>query len=506
MLWDRQETIRGLDGVIPPALSAIASPGAERGPKLRRTPAPQISIPILLGIIRIADVAAMLVAGLLTMILFTSRHPGVTLGEQAVADLLGAVSTSISLHLCGAYSPKRLFHGTSRVAIAVNAVVISVLIVTTCIALLPNGRIFIPGWPLQWVSFSLLLMVSGHALLTLKLRGWARRGLLTQRVAVVGLNEFSASFISRASRDALGTDIVGIYRDADDVPMQEHAGRKVLGRIEDIVALSQHDRIDAIVLAIPLSEPERIARAQAALRNVVADVYLATELAGLQFQPGDLHYFAATLMVNVRKRPLNNWQALQKSLFDKAVAGGLLLLMAPALLFIAMLIKLDSPGPVLFRQPRLGFNNMVFTVFKFRTMHNHAADEAAARQTSRGDSRVTRIGRVLRKYSIDELPQLLNVLQGNMSLVGPRPHALGTRTGDRLLHDAVTEYALRHRVKPGITGWAQVNGWRGELRTQEQLEQRVAHDLAYIDRWSFWFDIKIIILTVAREINSGTAY
>jgi len=171
-----------------------------------------------------------------------------------------------------------------------------------------------------------------------------------------------------------------------------------------------------------------------------------------------------------------------------------------------LLIKLDSPGPVLFRQPRLGFNNVMFTVYKFRTMQHGAADLLADKQTTRGDPRITRVGRILRKLSLDELPQLFNVLGGSMSLVGPRPHAPNTKAGDTLFHDAVAEYALRHRVKPGITGWAQVSGWRGETKTLEQIEQRVACDLYYIDNWSLKFDIRIIFLTLVREINSSTAF
>jgi Undecaprenyl-phosphate glucose phosphotransferase len=506
MLRDLQGIIRRLNVFVPSSL--MATDPSSLGGKLEIQPPSdqKISIPILLSLVRLADAWAILAAGLLTMVLFSSRHPEVTLGEQIVSALVGVASTSAALHLHGAYHPKQLFHAYSRIVISINAVIASVLVVTLCIGSLPNGRVFIPGWPLLWVSLSLALMVSGHAILSLQVRRWARRGALAQRIVIVGINELSANVVSRTNADEFGTEIVGVYRDDDDVVVKEHAGRRVLGRIEDIVAKSQHERIDAIILAIPFTQPERIARARTALCNVVADVYLATELAGMQVRPGDLHYFGATLVVNVRPRPLNSWQALQKSVFDKIAASLLLVVMAPALLCVALLIKLDSPGPILFRQPRLGFNNKVFTVFKFRTMHHHAADAMASRQTSRGDSRVTRVGRVLRKYSVDELPQLLNVLQGTMSLVGPRPHALGTRAGDRLLHDVVTEYALRHRVKPGITGWAQVNGWRGELRMPEQLEQRVMHDLYYIDNWSFQLDLKILLLTLVREINSRVAF
>jgi lipopolysaccharide/colanic/teichoic acid biosynthesis glycosyltransferase len=176
------------------------------------------------------------------------------------------------------------------------------------------------------------------------------------------------------------------------------------------------------------------------------------------------------------------------------------------LLVTALLIKLESRGPVLFLQPRMGFNNKLFLCYKFRSMYNDQTDMLADQQTTRDDPRITRVGRVIRKLSIDELPQLLNVVNGTMSLVGPRPHAPNTKAADRLFTEVVQQYAVRHRVKPGITGWAQVNGWRGETTTVEQIEQRVACDLFYIENWSIRMDLKIMLMTVLREVRSRNAY
>jgi lipopolysaccharide/colanic/teichoic acid biosynthesis glycosyltransferase len=169
----------------------------------------------------------------------------------------------------------------------------------------------------------------------------------------------------------------------------------------------------------------------------------------------------------------------------------------------ALAIKLDSRGPVLFMQPRIGYNNAVFMMFKFRSMYDHAADRMARQQTTRDDPRV---GRFIRRYSIDELPQLLNVIRGEMSVVGPRPHAPGTNVEGLLLEHVTAGYPLRHRVLPGITGWAQINGSRGMLSSREQIRQRVSLDLEYIDRWSLLLDLKIIWLTAVREIWSRHAY
>jgi lipopolysaccharide/colanic/teichoic acid biosynthesis glycosyltransferase len=176
------------------------------------------------------------------------------------------------------------------------------------------------------------------------------------------------------------------------------------------------------------------------------------------------------------------------------------------LALLAMGIRLDSKGPILFRQPRLGFNNRMFTCYKFRTMYANMTDVKADRQTTRSDPRITRVGRWMRKFSLDELPQLFNVMNGTMSLVGPRPHAPNTKAADRLFSEVVQQYAVRHRVKPGITGWAQVNGWRGETKTVEQIENRVRCDLFYIDNWSLLFDVKIVAMTILREIYSENAF
>jgi exopolysaccharide biosynthesis polyprenyl glycosylphosphotransferase len=211
-------------------------------------------------------------------------------------------------------------------------------------------------------------------------------------------------------------------------------------------------------------------------------------------------------MLQIGQRPLQGWSAAMKRAEDLIAAGLMLVLSAPALLAIAAAVKLTSPGPVFFRQRRVGFNNQVFEVYKFRTMFQHMTDADAEQQTRKGDPRVTRVGAMLRKTSLDELPQLLNVLKGNMSLIGPRPHALQTRACGRKLEEVAPDYPARHRVKPGITGWAQVNGYRGELDTVEKVVHRVKHDLYYIDNWSLAFDLRILWQTARLMISDRNAY
>src|SRR5690606_23311734 len=195
-----------------------------------------------------------------------------------------------------------------------------------------------------------------------------------------------------------------------------------------------------------------------------------------------------------------------KGLEDRLLGSLILLLVAPLMALVALAIKLDSPGPVLFRQKRYGFNNELIEVLKFRTMRTDLCDEDGVVSTRANDPRLTRVGGFLRRTSLDELPQFINVLRGDMSIVGPRPHATQTRAGDKLLEEVVAEYSVRHKVKPGITGWAQINGWRGTIDTVEKLRNRVEFDIYYLENWSLMFDLKIIALTLFKGFIGKEAY
>jgi lipopolysaccharide/colanic/teichoic acid biosynthesis glycosyltransferase len=200
------------------------------------------------------------------------------------------------------------------------------------------------------------------------------------------------------------------------------------------------------------------------------------------------------------------WKSVAKRLTDIVLAAAALLILWPMLVMVALAIKQETPGPVLFKQPRRGLNGKVFSIFKFRTMYDHKTDVACDEQTTKNDKRVTKVGTVLRRHSLDELPQLLNVLRGEMSLVGPRPHALSTRVDGVLLEDAHPGYVARYGVKPGITGLAQVCGYRGELNSRKKLRARVRVDLLYINRGSLLLDLKILVWTVLCLVRDSRAY
>jgi Undecaprenyl-phosphate glucose phosphotransferase len=235
-------------------------------------------------------------------------------------------------------------------------------------------------------------------------------------------------------------------------------------------------------------------------------VRLCPDAFGLKLGQVGASHIAGHTFLNVIDRPLSGWHSIAKEIEDRVLGALILTMIAPLMLAIALLIKLDSPGPVLFRQKRYGFNNQLIEVFKFRSMYAHMTDANAEQLTQRGDPRITKVGAFLRRSSLDELPQFLNVVRGEMSIVGPRPHALAAKAGSLLYQEAVKYYDARHRVKPGITGWAQVNGWRGETDTVEQIRKRVEHDLYYIEHWSILLDLKIIVRTILGGFTGQHAF
>ena len=236
------------------------------------------------------------------------------------------------------------------------------------------------------------------------------------------------------------------------------------------------------------------------------DIRLSAHSNQLRFRPRTYSYIGNVPFIDVTDKPIADWDHVKKWRFDKIAASVALILFAPLMAAIALLIKLDSKGPVLFRQKRQGFNNELIDVYKFRSMYVDHADVDASKLVTKDDPRVTRVGRFLRKTSLDELPQFFNVLKGDLSLVGPRPHALKAKAENKLYSDVVDGYFARHRVKPGVTGWAQMSGWRGETDTEEKIQRRVEHDLYYIENWSVTFDLYICLMTPFALLRGKNAY
>jgi exopolysaccharide biosynthesis polyprenyl glycosylphosphotransferase len=279
----------------------------------------------------------------------------------------------------------------------------------------------------------------------------------------------------------------------------------VLGTTRDLIDFVRREIVDEVLIALPLADCERIASLSRKLLSLAIDVRLSIEPLPGSFRARTVDYLGDARVLDLVERPLKGWPGVLKILQDRLLSLILLVCTGPLMLFIAALIKLESQGPVFFVQERFGLNNSVIRVLKFRTMHSNRGDPSGQRRTVKNDPRVTRVGRILRRFSLDELPQLINVIRGDMSLVGPRPHAVAMMAEDQFYYEAVEEYPHRHRVKPGITGWAQVNGSRGEIDTLTKARDRVQLDLFYIEHWSLWLDIKILLKTIGL-LTCKTAY
>jgi Undecaprenyl-phosphate glucose phosphotransferase len=280
-----------------------------------------------------------------------------------------------------------------------------------------------------------------------------------------------------------------------------------LGNVDDLVEFARLTRIDLAVFALPISAEQRILGMLRKLWVLPIDVRLAAHANRIRFRPRSYSYLGAAPMLDVFDKPLGDRDVLIKLILDKAIGALALVALSPVLLLTAIAIRLDSKGPILFKQKRYGFNNELVEVYKFRSMYVDKLDATASRLVTRDDPRVTRVGRFIRRTSIDELPQLFNVVfKGDLSLVGPRPHAIHAKAADRQYDEVVEGYFARHRVKPGITGWAQVHGWRGETDTQEKIQARVDHDLFYIENWSLWLDLYILFVTPISLLKTTNAY
>jgi Undecaprenyl-phosphate glucose phosphotransferase len=342
-----------------------------------------------------------------------------------------------------------------------------------------------------------LLSLGGMRVSLVRLVEAAKRKwfLPPRRLALVGLEGQLSNFIERYDLSHSGMRIVSasVIRDGE-------------GTLRDDLALAAAAvrvlRPDDVFIAIPWSRARLIETCVDAFLRTPAEIHLGPEEILDRFGEAEVAKLGPIASLNITRRPLTTIQMIEKRLFDVAAASLALVVLAPFFALVALLIKLEGPGPVYFSQRRYGFNQEPFRIYKFRTMTT-MEDDAALKSATRRDPRVTRIGAILRRLSIDELPQLINVLTGDMSLIGPRPHAL---VHDQLYERRIAQYARRHNVKPGITGWAQVCGFRGEIASDEKMRHRVEHDLYYIDNWSFWLDIKILALPLTSPKAHFGAY
>lgn len=332
-------------------------------------------------------------------------------------------------------------------------------------------------------------------------RALTRAGQLSDNVVIVGATQAAARIVSRNARER-EINILGYFDDRAGRVATSMGDAPCLGKVDDLLVWDRLPEVDRIIVTVTSTAQQRVRSLIDRLRMLPQEIILVLDLDGFSPETTSLARVVDAPAAYVSGAPKDVRRAAVKRMFDITVATLAGLCFLPALAIIAVLIRLDSPGPVFFRQKRHGFNNEVIRVWKFRTMRpDKSAEDGFIRQTEADDPRVTRIGRFLRATSLDELPQLLNVLAGEMSIVGPRPHAIGMTAGSVEVTRVVGDYAHRHRMKPGITGWAQINGSRGPVHTPDEVRERVRLDMEYVGRASVWLDAWILLMTIPRLLG-----
>ena len=366
-----------------------------------------------------------------------------------------------------------------------------------------DGHVWV--WLVTWISASFTFIVMSRGLAQLALSKLTADGRFDERIAVFGAGPIARRVHDHFIQPNLGIRFAGVFDDRAGEERINPEGLHITGKLDELIRSARSDEIDRIIIALPQVAGDRIAMIARKLEQLPVSVHIVTHIASDLMEARPAHQVSSlgpVGLLDVKNKPLSGWSPLMKRIEDKALGFALLVVTAPLFPLIALVIKAESHGPVFFRQSRRGLNKQAFDVIKFRTMTvTENGDDVV--QATPGDARVTSVGAILRRFSIDELPQLINVLKGDMSLVGPRPHAL---VHDDKFSEELELYANRHQVKPGMTGLAQVRGLRGDTSGPQALEARVNADIEYIKTWSLGLDLSILGKTVAAVLTGRNAH
>ncbi|WP_411902734.1 undecaprenyl-phosphate glucose phosphotransferase [Methylorubrum thiocyanatum] len=462
---------------------------------------------VLTGCVRLFEFCGLILLGLaLHQILLRGIVP---LAPRYVTAVLAVTVAALGLfQASGSYRMGALRDLPRTAAKLATGWSVAFLMVAAAMVLAKIADHYSRIWLLSYYVAGLGVLLAGRTAVSAFVRTQMAKGRFDRRTAIVGGGPAAEELIQalKSSGDS-GLRIIGVFDDrGDERSGTEVAGYPKLGNVSDLVTYARHAPLDLVVFTLPISAETRILQMLAKLSVLPVDIRLSAHATKLRLRPRAYSYLGDVPLLDVFDKPLADWDVILKGMFDRLVGLMLLLALSPVMLAVAVAVKLTSPGPVLFRQKRYGFNNELIEIFKFRSMYVDLCDAGAAQLVTKSDARVTPVGRFIRKTSLDELPQLFNVIRGDLSLVGPRPHAVQAKAANTLYDQVVDGYFARHKVKPGITGWAQINGWRGETDTSEKLQRRVEHDLHYIENWSILFDLKILLTTPLALFKTDNAY
>jgi Undecaprenyl-phosphate glucose phosphotransferase len=462
---------------------------------------------MIVGLLRLAEFFGLLVGGFAIYLLYVLPASVFETG-YVLQMLTGSGLAVILMQAADAYQVPALRMPLRTLRRALVAWVLAFGAMALMAFFLKIGEEFSRVWFAGWFAWGVAFLFVSRNFVAFAIRRWARDGTMERRAVIVGGGE-TAKHLIRQIEQQQENDIriCGIFDDRDEKRSPNMvAGYPKLGTTADLVEFARMARIDMLIIALPITAEARVLQLLKRLWVLPLDIRLAAHANRLRFRPRAYSYVGAVPMLDIFDRPIRDWDSVAKRIFDIVFSLIAIAVLWPVMIAAAIAVKATSKGPVIFRQKRHGFNNEVVEILKFRSMYTEMSDPTARKAVTKDDPRVTPVGRFIRKTSIDELPQLFNVLRGEISLVGPRPHAVMAQTRDRLFVEVVDGYFARHRVKPGVTGWAQINGWRGEIDNDEKIKQRTAYDLYYIENWSLFFDLKILFLTPLRLFSSENAY
>jgi Undecaprenyl-phosphate glucose phosphotransferase len=467
-----------------------------------------VSPQVLAVLLRVLEGGLVALIGLINLIRFPGLEKALPPTLYGSVVLFSAICFPLILNLSGSYRLTALLNPMRQITSLSISWFTTFAFIAVFAFVAKVGADISRNWLLTWFASGLLIAFSFRFFTSHFMRRMNTNGQLNRRAVLVGGGPPADHVIAtlNASRDT-GLTLLGVFDDrGDDRAPITSKGLSMLGSVDDLIDFVRSTRIDTLIITLPVTAENRLLQILKQLWVLPVDIRLSAQDQRVRYRPRAYSYIGNLALLDLFDRPLGDWGPYLKTVSDKIIATIAVILLAPVLAAVAIAVKWDSKGPVIFKQKRYGFNNELIEVYKFRSMYTDMSDSDARKLVTKGDPRVTRVGRFIRKTTLDELPQLFNVLAGDLSLVGPRPHATKASAAGNLYESVVDGYFARHKVKPGMTGWAQINGWRGETDTAEKIERRVEHDLYYIENWSLTFDLYILARTPLALFNTEQAY
>ncbi len=461
---------------------------------------------ILIDLVAASDMALMVAAGIIAKFIYIDTYlsSNETLTKYVPPVIYCLVCFYALMNNRQYYSAGKIFTIPHKISSILSQVFFAFSFVFIILFFLKTSSYYSRGWIFCWFVTYCILLTCNRLIWSQYIRSLIKKGVFQKRVAVIGSGASFEKLLTTFGQENYEYRLSFTCDLTCQTDKKEINGISQCTDIASLIEEGQCNKFDQVIVALPASESMKLEKIVKELRLLPIDIQILPDLGGAHMPLVHIEQVGNISVVNIERKPISDWGVFTKNAADYIIGAAALLCFLPIMVLIAIAIRLDNPGPIFYRQKRHGFNHQIINVLKFRTMRETGADiDGEVQQAKRNDSRITRVGAFLRKTSLDELPQLINVLRGEMSLVGPRPHAIEHNSYYGKL---VENYANRHRVKPGITGWAQVNGLRGGTEDHRLMEERVKYDLEYIENWSIWLDIKILFMTPIYGFISKNAY